>query len=1019
MQSRWLAWVSIFVPFLVLISALSVKAESLNSNDFYVFQSPSSSSTLIEYVSEGGWVIETYSEPRDELPTKTGRWYFGEKKDADEFIRSLSVAWILQPAAFQNEEPKFKTELMSQTLWDTKAEWDWSWEIKYAAWVRANINAKFFFDRNIATDCADVAVASRWIFARINGLPAAQSIGSGRTLFTNESFKSEWVKLKRDTNWEKDMLFRKALDYVLNYSYTHSLLKDSYPIAINTTAFLEGTHHLVTHTESGHTQFMVEVNTSNNNKLPLYAVASTIPRHVRLLMAYPFFDSEQPEIRKGGFLKLRWAQKINGVWSLLPAAQMPNFSNEQYDPKFMTGTTNFSLAVFKRLNPTFDPVLRVKESEKSLTQLVSDRVALVQNGYDFCESRDCRPGTANYENWSTPSRDKRIGTFIADLSTYVKEISVYYPNAATEWENFQTQKILTLGKYDYLVSSLMLVWDLKFYESDPRAPVESRWTLAPQVFAGKIASQMRAQLSSREQKIQDNRCLGDSSCTVTSAAYLAAQTFDIDTQINALSTSVHAYCPSNLPANCNDFFAAIRTVKVTIGKNVVDLADTPEFTVWLNSDPRVPNDQRRGSYALTHPTRIFDTNIGEIIEATNGDVFVSSDLKFQLFDANLNLLWEMPKLDDRGAFNQETSEYVYFSQNTLTVKDRLARTASYSFKTIETPTFRWTSAQVFIAVDTAGTVPKLSLYRLSSTASGPSLSLIDSITGYDSEFSDGYIDGRTEPLLTYRSRDANNVPQISYYNLVTGLKSTLPPLPVSLARASVTALVEKNGRTLIKFQQPNSSTQIAWVTLGSGALDILPLPAADSLRFITDDSFMLQLAAPAAEVQFVTLKEDGSVESLAVIADSIGYGSTRNGYFSAQQDSRDMAFYFNSATRKLSRFALPADRFLFSSSAPYVLVIGNTSSLEVYELETSKLVFAAGQLYAAYSSPVSVPFAMKLVRSGSPWVQYLQADGSTDLPLLTTSLRAGAWMNSTDEEHFGRFKSFLGANGTSVLFRAL
>ena len=63
---------------------------------------------------------------------------------------------------------------------------------------------------------------------------------------------------------------------------------------------------------------------------------------------------------------------------------------------------------------------RVRDGIASLIQQLEDRVKLVEDGYEYCLERNCSKGTAAYEDWSTPSRDKRLGELFKQVSSLVE-----------------------------------------------------------------------------------------------------------------------------------------------------------------------------------------------------------------------------------------------------------------------------------------------------------------------------------------------------------------------------------------------------------------------------------------------------------------------------------------------------------------------------------------------------------------------------------------------------------------------
>lgn len=984
----------------------------------YVYESVSSQPTvLVEYASDGLWIIETYLEKADRLPLKTGRWVFPDKVQADRFLLGMGPVWILQPMT----EPTstYRTELLSQTIWTAPEEWDWQWEVRYAAWVRANIDATFFEKYKVATDCADVAIATRWIFARIHGLPVAQTIGgSGRTLFSNESFKPEWANLKRHTDWEKDEVFRKALDYVLDYSYTHTLLRDSYPIAISPVAFLEGTYHLATHATSGHTQLVNEVNSTSTSRLPLYAAASTVPREVRALHTYPFFDSTQPEQASGGFLRFRWAQKVGGTWTMVAPAQMPHYSVEQYEPDFMKDTANFSIAVYKRINPAFDPVLRVKESEATIEQLIRERAQVVEDGFAFCASRDCSPGTLNYENWSTPSRDKRLGSIVTDTESYVRDISYYFPQAVAEWEQFRSKIVLRLGKYDFTMAGLILVWNLNFFDSEPVTPVESRWSLAPDIFAGKAAARVRDLLSARETVVLRNTCSGNLSCLPGTSQFSQNQSFAADLQINEISASILKYCVNNLKAACDDFSLKASQILISTSNEQIPLDRLTEHTVWLNSDPRVSHGVRNGSNGASRQTRVLPGFVESLTESRNGFLLVREmHGGGHLLDQNLATVWTVPLLSSSRDFNLETGDVATAAGEVLTFKDAAGNESMFPIPASDQPLIKWTSGDILIH-GTEGTPAELRIYRRMNKGGVVSLDLIDTIRDFHEGYAADFTDGRSAPLLGFMKTGSSGQVTHHYFNLKTGDLRDIPFLPPGTRNDGFRPYVEMNGRVLATISDLNYRSQLGWLGLSDGRFEPLPILVGGSLRFISDDVLLADVVRPDAtlEAEVITLRPNGQVKSRFSTGGTTTSEKIRNGHFMVNTEPTQSAcHFFNGVT---SCFPIPPDRFIYGEAGRFIYLIDMTFALEVVDSKTAKVIFEAPRFVGGDISHIDHPFVMVSPVRTEPWVTYMQIDGD-GLPLMTSMFTSKAWVTAVGDENIGRYKALVsGLTNTSAIFRA-
>ncbi|RYZ82103.1 MAG: hypothetical protein EOP06_22245, partial [Proteobacteria bacterium] len=208
---------------------LSASAEHLAQESTYTVQNgPSQSVQLLKYFESGLWQVREIEVQEDGWQDTLSRQSFATEELAEGALLTLRMKY--SAASILKSRPEKKAgSLKGGTIWKATQRWSWDWEKKYADWISTDITPDFFQKHNIATDCADVAYATRWIFARMNGLPAANRISGSGGLLTNESLRKQWTSLPTAKEWHQDRRFLTALNYLLNEGYTHSLVRDSYP----------------------------------------------------------------------------------------------------------------------------------------------------------------------------------------------------------------------------------------------------------------------------------------------------------------------------------------------------------------------------------------------------------------------------------------------------------------------------------------------------------------------------------------------------------------------------------------------------------------------------------------------------------------------------------------------------------------------------------------------------------------------------------------------------------------------
>jgi len=103
-------------------------------------------------------------------------------------------------------------ESMDQ-VWEVgDRRWTVEEERGFEKWVEETITEDFFIRYQIPTDCADAVYAIRWIYARINHLPAAATTREGRWI---GHWSTEWKHLPTHPEWHRTNV--SALRFVTSF----------------------------------------------------------------------------------------------------------------------------------------------------------------------------------------------------------------------------------------------------------------------------------------------------------------------------------------------------------------------------------------------------------------------------------------------------------------------------------------------------------------------------------------------------------------------------------------------------------------------------------------------------------------------------------------------------------------------------------------------------------------------------------------------------------------------------------
>lgn len=420
-----------------------------------------------------------------------------------------------------------------EVLWTATEKWSLEWEDKWAHWIASEVDIDFFTKYKLATDCADVEYALRWIFARNNGLEMAARLKGSGDFFTHRSVRDAWKALPTAEKWYEDRRFMAALNYLLPMTFTHTLMQDSYPVLINRDALKPGAFHLEIHGTSGHTQVIYRTQSEDPFlMLPFLIFQSTTPRAIRQMMSDGFWQMMPAIPDNRGLRRMRWPDFSKGEPNLIPAEAMPFYSNEQFDPSFFRlGVTSFYEEVYLRLKPDLKMNQVAIEGLKSLQQALKERRQVVVDGFQFCKSNPCPKGSGGYDSWSTPSRDHRVTELILQID------AILYRFGETQTvSELLGVPFLEIEGITYKLREIMAAWRAGTFSSDPNESVARRWGLSGEGVAEWLQARWDELSAIRGQFLSSGR-----------------DPLETDRKFSHLYEIVQSYCTLSDPSNCQSF----------------------------------------------------------------------------------------------------------------------------------------------------------------------------------------------------------------------------------------------------------------------------------------------------------------------------------------------------------------------------------------------------------------------------------------------------------------------------------
>lgn len=477
---RYFVLLTIFLTF----SLFSFGSDSVDFNidNKYEKYFKNQSRHVFAYFENNRWNVNEIRYSNENWPEIIDTLSFKDLEALYQFAESEKLIESFLELTFSKDELRgFK----KQELWNVENQWSWEWELKYANWIEQEVDAFWFEKYKIPTDCADVVYTLRWVFARINKLPIANQL-LDRSWFSHRSVKKEWESLPTHKDWWLDQKFNAALKFVTTQTYTHTLMRDSYPIEVSIDSIWAGAYQLYLNDKSGHTM-LIHRRVPATSGIRISMLSSTVPRKVRILgehMAYP----TQYVLKQNAILRMKWPLLTNNKWMLEQETNLPFYSLTQFEKQF---------DINRRLNPNPDWKIEFEMATRSLRETLIQRIDIVKQGFQTCYPNKCKIDSYDYDNYSTPSRDQRISSLIDYIQS---EFSKNY----TEFDEAVKLPLFELENQPISFKQIQLTWNNHLFSSDPNRPLYSRWALGTQYLPKSIEDKINSTLTLQRKKVEDS-----------------------------------------------------------------------------------------------------------------------------------------------------------------------------------------------------------------------------------------------------------------------------------------------------------------------------------------------------------------------------------------------------------------------------------------------------------------------------------------------------------------------------------
>ncbi len=550
-----------FNKFLFLFVCFQVQVLAMDTTYWTLTDSQEDYRHFLQIIKENEQfkVIELEQDKGD-FPYILATHAFSEQSSLNTFLSSFKpqtdtvskdlVDWVAstQAGLHTNETSSSLRKLFgigknNKNIWEATQQWSDEWEDKFSAWISENVNEEFFVQYGISTDCADAVLGMRWIFSRIHGLPVANHISISSQLFTNLSMPKDWRKISKAQVWHEDRLFMTALNYVMKLASTRTMLLDSYPVALTKKGLQVGSFVLTESEDSNHVKIISENNFSDPTDLPLFTLASTVPRKVRLLVREVITDQGWPVAGEKSFLKFRRPIVSNGSVYLQSKQSHADYSLEQFDSALREEEPIFIKFLLGRLKESYDPQNLVELALVDILEYTQQRIEVVQEGAEFCQRNDCSAGTANWDAWSTPSRDKKLKDKFSNIDLLTSQFEDFAPGLVEKWMKAQSETKVSILEYSLSLKTIRYLLENGYASSEPSDTVEKRWGIDLEDTASNLIASIVELLEQRKEIIESQwEVCSPNDCFAKTAKWLSWNTFKVDEELLNKYDSLNNLC---------------------------------------------------------------------------------------------------------------------------------------------------------------------------------------------------------------------------------------------------------------------------------------------------------------------------------------------------------------------------------------------------------------------------------------------------------------------------------------------
>lgn len=328
-------------------------------------------------------------------------------------------------------------------VWTATSTWNADTEKEFSIWIQKNWGKDFFLKKEtkdgspnifqgLRVDCADTVYSSRVIFAYLHSLPFVMNDPSGGKKLISNSM-TRW-----DSKTEKDKI-RSFLIYVYNLVSTKSMHGDTYPVKVSRETIVPGT--IILTTEKNHHSWVIK--NIFPTGIPHLVFNSTVGAYSGPLLqerkSWPNGDWVfEGNVTPQGHAGVRYWRKESEL--KLPVWQVTGYSEDQYSIKPAKWKYDLQKVLQSTTESNQQTAARLIEN---ICADIQQRIDAVKESEAFLQSATYRCMTEEeFDNYSTPSRDRRLADEIIYLRNFLKTLVQERNELSLDEKTWQQLKII-------------------------------------------------------------------------------------------------------------------------------------------------------------------------------------------------------------------------------------------------------------------------------------------------------------------------------------------------------------------------------------------------------------------------------------------------------------------------------------------------------------------------------------------------------------------------------------------------